>query len=161
MTEMGSKLDRNRPCSVENFYAKCLQMWITPQKPDKTGILPPIPVDNCVDSVDFFRRNTVNIHRPAFTVVSRCYRLWGYMECKYCEPPDTAVFWGRKLTGDVTISSTIGTNRQHLDYDIYIFFNSIQKCIIIMYISAIYCLGRAEYDIVYIRFNLRQGGFNP
>ena len=58
---MRSKFDRIRPKSVEKFYAEGSDVWIKPEKPDKTAILPPIPVDNCVDSVDFCIGNTVNI----------------------------------------------------------------------------------------------------
>ena len=51
--ELRIKFDHGRPKSVDKFYARGSGMWINPEKPDKTGILPPIPVDNCVDSVDF------------------------------------------------------------------------------------------------------------
>lgn len=51
--EIRRKFDRDRPKSVDNFYAKSLSMWINLQNPDKTGLLPPISVDNRVDSVDF------------------------------------------------------------------------------------------------------------
>ena len=59
---MGRKCDGERPKSVDKFYAKGLKVWKTPGKPDKTGVLPPVPVDNCVDSVDFCIPHAVYIH---------------------------------------------------------------------------------------------------
>ena len=59
--ETGNKFGKNRPRSVYNFYADRPKVWINPEKPDKIGDLPPIPVDNRVDSVDFCERHTLYI----------------------------------------------------------------------------------------------------
>ena len=51
---MSSKFDHERPESVDKYYTEWLKMWKTLKKPEKTGILSPFPVDNCVDNVDFW-----------------------------------------------------------------------------------------------------------
>ena len=72
---MRSKFDRNRPKSVDNFYAKPRLMWIIPRNPDKIGILPPISVDNCVDSVDFPGEHTLYMHPRVCSAPANCYRI--------------------------------------------------------------------------------------
>ena len=63
---MGSEFDLNRLKSVENFYAAAPHMWIKPQKADEKGVLPPIPVDNCVENVDFRRVHALYIQAGLF-----------------------------------------------------------------------------------------------
>ena len=51
----GRNIDYNRPKSVYNFYAYFATLWITPINPHFNGLLPPNPVDNRVENVDFPR----------------------------------------------------------------------------------------------------------
>ena len=60
--EFGRKTGKNRPRSVENFYASAVKMCINPQNPTVMGVLPPISVDNHVENVDFPVEEPVHIH---------------------------------------------------------------------------------------------------
>ena len=55
-------------------------MWKTPGNPDKIEVLSPIPVDNCVENVDFRIGHAVNIHRRICSLHGGVtnYDLWGY-----------------------------------------------------------------------------------
>ena len=58
---MRHKRDYARPKSVDRFYALRPIMWKTPQNPVFRGILPPKPVDNHVESVDFCMNHALYI----------------------------------------------------------------------------------------------------
>lgn len=50
-------------------------MWKNPKKSDKLGVLSPVPVDNCVDNVDFCITHAVNIHVEHTIYVRSCNKF--------------------------------------------------------------------------------------
>ena len=56
---------------MDRFYAGCVKVWINGPNPVKTGDLPPIPVDNCVENVDFCIGHASVIHFGVYTACEK------------------------------------------------------------------------------------------
>lgn len=63
---MRTKSDKTRLKSVDNIYANGPKLCKTPRKPAIRGVLPPISVDNHVESVDFCARHAVYIQNGLY-----------------------------------------------------------------------------------------------